>query len=348
MTTTRIANDLFLRAARGERVKSTPIWMMRQAGRVLPGYRALRDKHSFLKLARTPDLCAKVTVEPVEKLGVDAAILFSDILMPLEAMGIPVDFKPGPVLDPWDPSTGLGTLAIPDRKKDWAYLDECVRATVDRLDGRVPLIGFAGAPFTIATYVLEGGSSKTWEQTRSWMHSRPDAFRDFLFFLADRVADWLRVQVDAGVSAYQLFDSWAGILSPKDQERFSLPAARRVFQKVAVPADFPTIYFAPGAGGALEAQAACGARVLGLDWRVSMSDARALLPDKPLQGNLDPGALLGSEEELERKVRLVLEGAGTSAGHVFNLGHGILPMTKATQAAHLVRLVHEISREMRK
>jgi uroporphyrinogen decarboxylase len=180
------------------------------------------------------------------------------------------------------------------------------------------------------------------------MHSRPDAFRDFLFFLADRDADWLRVQVDAGVSAYQLFDSWAGILSPKDQERFSLPAARRVFQKVAVPDDFPTIYFAPGAGGALEAQAACGARMLGLDWRVGMAEARALLPDLPLQGNLDPGALLGSEEELERKVRLVLEGAGTRAGHVFNLGHGILPMTKATQAAHLVRLVHDISREMRK
>jgi uroporphyrinogen decarboxylase len=180
------------------------------------------------------------------------------------------------------------------------------------------------------------------------MHSRPDAFREFLFFLADRVADWLQVQVDAGVSAYQLFDSWAGILSPRDQERFSLPAARRVFQKVKIPADFPTIYFAPGAGGALAAQAECGARMLGIDWRVTMADARAMLPDLPLQGNLDPGALLGTEEELELKVRSVLEGAGTRAGHVFNLGHGILPMTQASQAAHLVRLVHEISREMRK
>jgi uroporphyrinogen decarboxylase len=223
-----------------------------------------------------------------------------------------------------------------------------VRAVLDRLDGRVPLIGFAGAPFTIATYVLEGGSSKSWEQTRGWMHSRPDAFREFLFFLADRVADWLQVQVDAGVSAYQLFDSWAGILSPRDQERFSLAAARRVFQRVKVPDDFPTIYFAPGAGGAIKAQAKTGARMLGIDWRVRMADVRAMLPDMPLQGNLDPGALLGTEEELAEKVRSVLEGAGTAAGHVFNLGHGILPMTRAAQAANLVRLVHEISREMRK
>jgi len=345
--TVALANDRLLRAARGEPVDVTPIWIMRQAGRVLPGYRALRDKHSFLALARTPELCARVTVEPVDRLGVDAAILFSDILMPLEGLGIEVDFRPGPVLEPWKPSSGLGSLRVPDPETDWAYLRACVEATVKALDGRVPLIGFAGAPFTVGTYLLEGGSSKEHDVTRRWMNTDPKGFREFLFFLADRTADWLTVQVRAGVRAYQLFDTWASILSPGDQERFSIPAARRVFERVKVPDDFPTIYFAPGAAAALEIQATSGAKVLGIDWRVRIADVRETFPDRTLQGNLDPGALLGSEEELARRVREVLEGAGTKAGHIFNLGHGILPMTKMEQAKLLVRLVHDISRELR-
>jgi uroporphyrinogen decarboxylase len=344
--TVACANDRLLRAVRGERVDATPIWIMRQAGRVLPGYRALRERHSFLDLARRPELCAEVTIEPVDALDVDAAILFSDILLPLEAMGIPVDFRPGPVLERWDPSAGAGSLRVPDPAREWAWLDECVRATLDRLDGRVPLIGFAGAPFTLATYLLEGGSSKEHEHTRRMMHSDPESFAALLALLADRTADWLGVQVRAGVHAVQLFDSWAGVLSPADLERFALPAARRVFERLGA-AELPTIYFAPGAGAALASQSASGARVLGLDWRVRMADARALFPETALQGNLDPGALLGSERQLATRVREVLEGAGTMAGHVFNLGHGILPMTDMRMAQTCVRLVHDLSREMR-
>jgi uroporphyrinogen decarboxylase len=211
----------------------------------------------------------------------------------------------------------------------------------------VPLIGFAGAPFTLATYLLEGGSSKEHERTRRLMHTEPESFAVLLAFLADRIADWLGVQVRAGVHAVQLFDSWAGVLSPADLERFALPAARRVFERLGAPAELPTIYFAPGAGAALALQTAGGARMLGLDWRVRMADARALFPAMPLQGNLDPGALLGSERQLAERIREVLEGAGTEAGHVFNLGHGILPMTDMRMAQTCVRLVHDLSREMR-
>ncbi|NNE44342.1 MAG: hypothetical protein HKN12_09045 [Gemmatimonadetes bacterium] len=197
--TVTLANDRLLRAARGEAVDATPIWMMRQAGRVLAGYRKLREEHSFTTLARTPELCATVTTEPVDQIGVDAAILFSDILMPLEAMGIPVEFKPGPVLEPWDRTRGMDSLRVPDPDRDWTYLTECIHATLARLDGRVPLIGFAGAPFTVATYILEGGSSRSHERTRAWMNTDPEGFREFLFMLADRLADWLTVQVQAGV-----------------------------------------------------------------------------------------------------------------------------------------------------
>lgn len=340
-------DTLLLRALRGEATERTPVWLMRQAGRVLPEYLKVREKHSFLDVAQIPEVCAEVTVQPIDRLGVDGAILFSDILMPLQALGVEIDFRPGPVLEPWKPSRGIGSLRVPDPDKDWAYLRECVQATVEALHGRVPLIGFAGAPFTVATYLLEGGSSKEHDTTRRWMNTDPKGFREFLFFLADRTAEWLGVQVRAGVRAYQLFDTWASILSPGDQERFAIPAARRVFERVEIPEDFPTIYFAPGAGAALSLQASTGAKVLGIDWRVRMEDVRAMFPDRALQGNLDPGALLGSEEELARRVRQVLEGAGTKAGHIFNLGHGILPMTKMEQARLLVRLVHDISRELR-
>jgi uroporphyrinogen decarboxylase len=298
-----LANDSFLRAARGERVERTPVWVMRQAGRVLPEYRAVREKHSFLDVAHTPELCAEVTVQPVDRLGVDAAILFSDILLPLAAMGIGVDFVPQPVLErTHDPAAGVASLRRPDPEADWKFLGDCVHATVAKLDGRVPLIGFAGAPFTVATYILEG-SSKHHSATRRFLHSDPEGFRELLFFLADRLAEWLRVQIEAGVAAVQLFDSWAGVLSPADQVRFSLPAAQRVLEKVAAPSDLPTIYFAPGAGGALTAQAELGTTVLGVDWRVDLAEVRAAHPEKPLQGNLDPGVLLGSPAGIESGVR---------------------------------------------
>jgi uroporphyrinogen decarboxylase len=343
-----IANDSFLRAARGESVERTPIWIMRQAGRVLPEYLAVREKYSFLDVAQIPEVCADVTTQPVDRLGVDAAILFSDILMPLPALGIGVDFKPGPILErTHDPAAGVGAFRRPDPTTDWTFLRECVEATIAKLDGRVPLIGFAGAPFTVATYLLEGPGSKQHIATRRFLHSDPDGFRDLLFFLADRLAEWLQVQIDAGVAAFQLFDSWAGVLSPADQAEFSLPAARRVLEKVSIPAGFPTIYFAPGAGGAIAAQAEVGTTVLGVDWRTDLASVRAAFPDKPLQGNLDPGVLLGPPGAIERGVRSVLDAAGPTGGHVFNLGHGILPETPVENAERFVQLVHQLSEERR-
>jgi uroporphyrinogen decarboxylase len=343
-----LANDRFLRAACGETVEQTPIWMMRQAGRVLPEYRQLREKWSFTEVARSPELCAEVTTQPVDRLGVDAAILFSDILLPAEALGIGMEFKPGPKLDRrLEKGDGPATLRRPDPVADYGYLGDCVRAVVERLDGRVPLIGFAGAPFTLACYLIEGGGSKNWSRVRAWMHSDPEGFRELLFFLGEVVTEWLKVQIEAGVRAIQLFDSWASLLSPADMERFALPSANRIFLALDAPADLPTIYFAPGAGTSLAAQARVGSSVLGLDWRTSLRNVRALFPEKALQGNLDPGVLLGSPEQIERAVRAVLEDAGPDGGHVFNLGHGVLPETPVENAQLVVRLVHEISREMR-
>jgi uroporphyrinogen decarboxylase len=344
-----IENDTFLRAARGQRTSRTPIWMMRQAGRVLPEYRAVREKHSFLDVARIPELCAEVTVQPVERLDVDAAILFSDILLPFAAMGIGVDFQPGPVLErAYDPEAGLSQLRLPDPAHDYAFLADCVRATNERLAGRVPLIGFAGAPFTLATYLVEGGSSKNYDRTRAWMFSDPDGFRAFLFFLADRIAEWLQVQVDAGVRAFQLFDSWAGTLATEEMTAFALPAASRVFRAVRTPDDMPRIYFAPGSGMSWEAQSQCGCTVLGVDWRTSLAELRAKRPSLPLQGNLDPGVLLGSQETIRRKVERILADVGDGGGHVFNLGHGVLPQTPLENAEYVVRVVHELSEENRR
>jgi uroporphyrinogen decarboxylase len=317
---------------------------MRQAGRVLPEYRLLRAKHSFLELAQEPELCAEVTVQPVERLGVDAAILFSDILLPLPALGVGVDFRPGPVLErAHDPAAGVADFRFPDPATDWAFLRGCVEATLAKLDGRVPLLGFAGAPFTVATYLLDGPASTHHATTRRFLHGDPEGFRELLSFLADRIAEWLAVQVAAGVAAFQLFDSWAGLLSPADQRAFSLPAARRVLDKVHAPAGLPTIYFAPGAGGAIAAHAELGTTLLGVDWRTDLAEVRAAFPARPLQGNLDPGILLGSPAAIERGVRSVLEAAGSRGGHVFNLGHGILPETPVEHAELLVRLVHEES-----
>jgi len=338
MTTTTLANDRLLRAARGERVSPVPIWMMRQAGRVLPEYRALRKDHTFLDVAHTPELCAEVTVQPVDRLGVDAAILFSDILTPLPALGVGVDFAPGPVLArTLTPDEGVDSLRFPDPERDWAFLAANVRATLEKLDGRVPLIGFAGAPFTVACYLVDGGGSKHFARTRAWMHGDPNGFTRLLDFLADRLAEWLQVQVAAGIHAFQLFDSWAGILSPADLQRFALPAGRRVLERVKVPDDFATIWFAPGTGTALDPQVEMPARVLGLDWRVELADVRRRFPDRPLQGNLDPAVLLGSREGIDRGVRAILEVPGP---HIFNLGHGILPETPVENAEHVVRAVH--------
>ena len=332
-----VENDLLLRVARGEDTRPSPIWMMRQAGRVLPEYRELRKNHGFNDVAHTAELCATVTTQPVERLGVDAAILFSDILTLLPALGLPVDFKPGPVLErTLSPEDGVESLQMPNPARDWDFLRANVQATNERLAGRVPLIGFAGAPFTVASYVIDGGGSKHFPKTRGWMHADPDGFDRLLAFLADRIADWLQVQIDAGVHAFQLFDSWAGLLGPAELERCSLAPARRIFARVQTPADFPRIYFAPGTTALLSPPGELPEGVLGVDWRTSLGDVRAKHPDRVLQGNLDPAALLGSAASIEARVKEIV---ATPGPLIFNLGHGILPQTPVEHAEHVVRCV---------
>jgi uroporphyrinogen decarboxylase len=350
---------LFLRACAGEQVERTPVWIMRQAGRYLPEYRALRERHDFLTSCRTPELACEITLQPVRRLGVDAAILFSDILVPLPGMGVGVDFRPGPVLErlvrtPHD----VRGLRVPRALESTPYVMEAVRLLRRALPSQVPLIGFAGAPFTLASYLVEGGGSKSFEHLKALLFGEPATAHALLATCADTVADYLGEQVRAGAQAAMLFDTWAGVLSPADVREFVLPHARRVFDAVrsaAGGAFVPLVYYAGEAAGWLEDAAGVGADVIGLDWRVDLGEARRRLgPGLAVQGNLDPGALLAPPDAIRRRAERVLRGAratepegdgGTRAarGHVFNLGHGILPGTPPDHARALVDAVRELS-----
>jgi uroporphyrinogen decarboxylase len=355
------AAPLFLRACAGEPVERTPVWIMRQAGRYLPEYRALRERHDFLASCRTPELACEITLQPVRRLGVDAAILFSDILVPLPGMGVGVEFRPGPVLDrrvrtPED----VRALRSPDAREATPFVMEAVRLLRKELPSHVPLIGFAGAPFTVATYLVEGGGSKSFPLVKGLLLSEPETAHALLARCADTIASSLAEQVRAGAQAAMLFDTWAGILSPDDVRAFALPYARRVLEKVAAAAGdefVPLIYYAGEAAGWLEACSAAGAHVVGVDWRIDLASARRRLgPGLAVQGNLDPTVLLGPIGEIRRRTEAVLRGAraldapaspaerpGPARGHVFNLGHGILPSTPPEHAAALVRAVRELS-----
>ena len=336
-----VEDSLFLRACRSQPVERTPVWFMRQAGRSLPEYRAIREKHGMLEIIRTPELAAEVTMQPVERLGVDAAILFSDIVVPLAAVGVDVQLKPGigPVVDP-----PFRTAADIDRLRpleadDVAYVAETVRLVVRELD--VPLIGFAGAPFTLASYLVEGGPSRTWARTKSLMLGEPDTWTELVEVLAQITASFLRIQIDAGAHAVQLFDSWAGALSPPDYEHSVLPASSSVFEELA-DLDVPSIHFGVDTGELLVLMADAGASVVGVDWRVPLDAARARLGDGvAVQGNLDPAACLAPWEAVERKVRDVLARNAGRPGHIFNLGHGVLPETDPDVLKRIVEVVHE-------
>lgn len=343
-----MTEPLFLRACRGERVERTPIWIMRQAGRYLPEYRALRERADFLTCCRTPELACEITLMPVRRLGVDAAILFSDILVPLPAMGVDVDFTPGPRLArPVRTPAEVAALRVPDARESLAYVLDAIRLLSRELPEGVPLIGFAGAPFTIATYLVEGGGSKHFEAIKGLLFSDPDTAHALLSVAADTVASLLAEQVRAGARAAMLFDTWAGLLAPADYRTFALPYVRRVFDRVAEvtgPAGpVPRIYYAGNAAGWLPACRQTGAEVIGLDWRQDLGPARAALgPGLAVQGNLDPAVLLGPPEVIRQRARAVLDQAGPS-GHVFNLGHGILPSTPPDHARVLVDAVRELS-----
>jgi uroporphyrinogen decarboxylase len=339
----RLAMAPLLRACRGEPVPYTPVWFMRQAGRSLPEYLAARADTAMLEACQTPDLVAELTLQPVRRHGVDAAILFSDIVVPLVASGVDVDIVPGtgPVV-----GAPVRTRADVDRLRplqpgEVAYVDEAVRLTVAEL-GPTPLIGFAGAPFTLASYLIEGGPSRNHERTKALMYGDPPTWHALLGRLAEVTATFLRVQVAAGVAAVQLFDSWAGALSAADYARYVQPHSAAVLDALADSA-VPRIHFGVGTGELLGLMGEAGADVVGVDWRVPLDVAAARVGGRAVQGNLDPAVLLAPWSAVQHEVRRVLTEGTAAAGHVFNLGHGVLPSTDPGVLTRVVDLVHESS-----
>ncbi len=334
----------FLRACRRQPVPHTPVWYMRQAGRSLPEYRAARKRKSMLAACTTPDLITEITLQPVRRYHVDAAIFFSDIVVPLRAMGLDIDIKAGvgPVIGrPVRGERDLARLRDLDAS-DVPYVTKAVTSLVAEL-GPTPLIGFAGGPFTLASYLVEGGPSKNQERTKALMYGDPPLWHALLTRLTDITISFLRVQVSAGASAVQLFDSWVGTLSPDDYRSAVLPHSKRVFDSLA-GTGVPRIHFGVGTGELLGLMGEAGADVVGVDWRVSLDEAvRRVDIGKALQGNLDPAVLLAPWEVVERRARDVLGRGRTAEGHIFNLGHGVLPETDPDVLARLTDLVHEES-----
>jgi len=338
------ASRVFLDACLGRPVPWTPVWFMRQAGRSLPEYRALRKEGSILEVVRRPELAAEITMQPVRRYGVDAAILYSDIVVPVAAIGFGVDVVPGvgPVVERrFDSPADLGRLRPLEPGEDLPWVAETVRILVGELD--VPLIGFAGAPFTVASYLVEGRPSRDYLRTKALMHSDPATWHALLDRLASIAVASLRAQVAAGASALQVFDSWAGALDPDDYRRFVLPATSRVLGELE-DTGVPRILFGVGTGELLGAFAEAGADVVGVDWRVPLGVARARVgPGVALQGNLDPAVCVAGWEPTASKARSILTEVAGAPGHVFNLGHGVAPETDPSVLERLVDLVHEQS-----
>ena len=345
-----MAEHLFLRACRRQPVPRTPIWMMRQAGRYLPAYRAVRAKSSFLEMCHTPELACQVTLQPIDEYGFDAAILFSDILVTLPGMGIDVTFpEAGPKIgSPVRTRAEIDALAVPDPEQATPYVMEAIRQIKPALADRVPLIGFAGAPLTMLTYAVEGGGSKDYAHTKKLLYGAPEAAHALLDKLARTCATYLEAQVAAGVDCVQLFDSWGGIVSPGDFREYPLRYAKRVIEHLRASPTWraggvPIIYFVNGCAPYLDDYASSGADVLGVDWRVGIDEVRRRVGDGvALQGNLDPGALFATPGEIRARVADILERAG-AVGHIFNLGHGVLPETDPEHVRAMVTAVHELS-----
>jgi uroporphyrinogen decarboxylase len=334
------ADAPYLAACRGERRATPPVWFMRQAGRALPEYRATKGTRNILDALRDPALTAELTLQPVRRLGVDAAILYSDIVAPVAAIGFGVEIQPGvgPVVDrPFRDETDLTRLRPLVPEEDCPWQAEAVRLLAGEL--AVPLIGFAGAPFTVASYLVEGGPSREQARTRALMRARPDLWSALLDRLADMALASLRSQVGAGAAAVQLFDSWAGSLSAATYRRHVLPASRKVLDGLA-DLGVPRTHFGVGTGELLGAMAEAGAEVVGVDWRVPLDEAAGRAPGKVLQGNLDPAALLAGDDVVDAEVKAVLEAGRAAPAHVFNLGHGVLPEVDPDVLARVVDLVH--------
>ncbi|WP_308164139.1 uroporphyrinogen decarboxylase [Nonomuraea sediminis] len=335
-----LADSAFLRACRRQPVPHTPVWFMRQAGRSLPEYLKLREGVPMLQACATPDLIVEITLQPVRRYGIDAAIFFSDIVTPLKAIGVDLDIHPGigPVVaDPIRDLKGLDALR-PLEPDDEPYVTESIQSLVKEL-GDTPLIGFAGAPFTLGSYLIEGGPSRNHDRTKAMMYGEPRLWHALMERLTEIVLEHLLIQIRAGASAIQLFDSWVGAVAPDDYREFVLPYTRRIFEGVR---SVPRIHFGVGTGELLGVLGEAGADVVGVDWRVPLDEAaRRVGPGKALQGNLDPAILLAPWEVVEPRARDILRRGRQAEGHVFNLGHGVLPNTDPDQLKRLTDLVHE-------
>jgi uroporphyrinogen decarboxylase len=337
-------NGRFLRACRREPVDATPIWLMRQAGRYMPEYRALRERHSMLELIKTPALACAVTLQPMNAFDLDAAIIFADILPPLAAMGMDLEFVEGtgPVLrDPVRDAVDVARLQVPDVEEALGFTLEAIRLARLALDPRgLPLIGFSGAPFTLAAYAVEGGGSRNYLKVKGLMMREPETWHTLMTKIATLVGEYLLAQARAGAQALQLFDSWMGQLAPEDYRRYVAPYTRQALA-TASQAGVPLIHFGTDTNGMLTDIRDAGGTVIGVDWRIDLAAAwRTVGPDVAIQGNLDPSALFAPWEAVAARTRLVLDQAGGRVGHIFNVGHGILPGTPVNTVKRLVELVH--------
>jgi uroporphyrinogen decarboxylase len=342
-----IESTLFMRAARHQSVERTPVWFMRQAGRVLPEYRAIREKYSLIEITKRPEVCTEVTLQPVRRLGVDAAILFADIMHPLIGAGVPLDIVDGvgPVIEtPVRTAADVRALGPLDPEAGLPYVLDTIRMLKRELGDKTPLIGFTGAPFTLAAYLIEGRASREFLRTKAMMYAEPDSWHELMTRLSDMVIAFLTAQRAAGVDALQLFDSWVGALSRNDYVRYVQPYARRIFGALA-PLGAPLIHFGVNTATLLDAMATDGGTIIGADWRIPLDRAWEIIGHgRGIQGNLDPAVLLGSASVIEREVNDVLDRAAGRPGHIFNLGHGLLPDTPVANIERVIAAVHARTR----
>lgn len=341
-------NDTFLKACRGEKVSYTPIWIMRQAGRFLPEYRAIQKKADFMTMCKTPELAAEVTLLPVKLLGVDAAIFFSDILTTVEPMGMDLKFFPdkGPLfMNPIRTAADIDRLIVPDPEEKLAFVPKAVKILVKELRNKVPLIGFAGAPFTMAAFMVEGAGSSRYVITKRLLFQEPKAFHKLLDKVTKLTIAYMKSQIHAGAPAVMLFDTCAGQLGPVDYAEFNLPYVQKII-KALKPTGVPVVYYANGCGGLAEMVGKSGADVIGVDWRISLNQAvKRLGKSIAVQGNLEPQVLFASKKKIEERVGEVLSGGSKARGHIFNLGDGILPDTPVENVKFLIDTVHRLSRQ---
>ena len=348
-------NDTFLKACRGEDVAYTPIWIMRQAGRYLPQYREIRSKTDFLTMCKTPELVAEVTLQPIDILNVDAAILFCDILIPCEAMGQGLEFHEGkgPILGPVIRNEQtIKNLTIPDPEDTMKFVMDSIRLLRKELEGRVPLIGFSGAPFTTATYMVEGGTSKNFLNTKRLIYESPSLYRSLMHKITSTITEYLKAQISAGAQAIQIFDTWGGIFSPQDFKEHALVYVKRIiddlkrWMSAESVESVPIIYFVGETAGLLEEIKTSGADVYGVDWRINLDSAvKRLGSDAVVQGNLDPLSMFLPQDQIEDRVKDILLRVSDARGHIFNLGHGVVPQTPPDNVIALVEMVHRLSKK---